>query len=316
MTADHLLRQLISRHSRALAWHLPRAVKGEPRAVHQARVATRRLREAVPVLTAGVGGGRRRSTVRTLRRITRALGLVREMDVSLAALAEDRRAGGNEAAVDLVTSHLQRLRAARRDEMLARLAKINRPALAASLRQIGQLVADADADPAWRAALEARLTRRARALAEAVDAAGALYVPERLHAVRIAVKKLRYGLELAGEAQTRRTVDLVRRLKRAQDALGRLHDLQVLIEHVKAAQAESATFRTFPPGALEALARAFETECRALHGRYVAAAAGLARLAGEVTGRPTPETAAPSVVIRPVPIKMTLVADRRRRSRR
>lgn len=316
MTADSLLRRVLDRRSRALGRHLPRAVEGEARGVHQARVASRRLREAVPVLSAGVSGVQRRSTVRTLRRITRALGLVREMDVSLVALADARRAGADRAAVDVVASHLQRQRAARREEMLARLEKVDRPALAARLRQIGRFVAGADADPAWRAVLQARLTRRARALAKAVEAAGALYVPERLHAVRIAVKKLRYGLELAGEAQAGPTDGLVRQLKQTQDDLGRLHDLQVLIGHVRTAQAQSGTSRTIQPGAFEDLVRAFETECRALHGRYVAAAAGLAALAGEGRGRVTSAVAAPSDVAHRTPLKMTLVADRSRRARR
>ena len=49
----------------------------------------------------------------------------------------------------------------------------------------------------WRWAVDARVARRATRLNQAVDAAGALYLSERLHAVRIAVKKLRYALELA-----------------------------------------------------------------------------------------------------------------------
>ena len=53
-----------------------------------------------------------------------------------------------------------------------------------------------------RARRQARDARCAAAMAEA----GALYLPERLHAVRIAVKKLRYAVELSTEAagETRR----------------------------------------------------------------------------------------------------------------
>jgi len=251
-----------------------------------------------------------------LRRITRALGLVREMDVSLAALAEDRWAGADRVAVAVVASHLQRLRTARREQMLARLGKVDRAKLRARLQCLGGLVAGVDAGPAWRAALEARLTRRSRALAATVDAAGALYVPERLHAVRIAAKKLRYGLELAGEAEVASTDTLVRRLKHAQDTLGRLHDLQVLLAHARVAQAESASSRTLQSGAFDDLVRAIEAECRALHGRYLAAAAGLAVLAGDVTGRVAPEVAGAPATARRAPLKMALVADAVRRARR
>ena len=48
--------RLLQRLSRALNRHVPRAVQGDDRAVHQARVTTRRLREAVPVLATGLPG--------------------------------------------------------------------------------------------------------------------------------------------------------------------------------------------------------------------------------------------------------------------
>ena len=41
---------LLTRRARALHRYLPLAIKGDDRGVHQARVASRRLREAVPVL--------------------------------------------------------------------------------------------------------------------------------------------------------------------------------------------------------------------------------------------------------------------------
>ena len=44
-----------------------------------------------------------------------------------------------------------------------------------------------------------RVARRAASLKAAIDEAGAVYLPERLHAVRIAVKKLRYAVELEHE---------------------------------------------------------------------------------------------------------------------
>ena len=316
MPAHHHLKPLLDRRTRALSRHLPRAVAGEARGVHQARVASRRLREAVPVITAGVTGAKRRSTVRMLRRLTRSLGLVREMDVSLAALAEGRRAAVDRDAVDLVASHLQRLRSARREEMLARLAAIDRPALAGRLRRLGALASAPDVEPAWRAALARRLTRRAGALVDAVNEAGALFVPARLHLVRIAAKKLRYALELADEARAADTGAMVRRLKQTQDTLGRLHDLQVLIEHVRTVRLDAAVPRTVPPARLDDLTRVFETECRALHGRYVAAAVGLAALAGEVTGRVAPSVAARPGTGRPAPLKMTLDAPGRRRVQR
>ena len=97
-----------------------------------------------------------------------------------------------------------------------------------------------------------------------------MYTPERLHAVRIAAKKLRYGLEIAAEAACRPAAPLVRTMKRVQDTLGRLHDLQVLQTHVAAVQAHAARPRAVPTAASTRWPAALEDECRHLHGRYVA----------------------------------------------
>ena len=65
--------------------HLPSAIAGDDRGVHQARVASRRLREAVPVLAAGLKHSKAGKASRKIRRLTRALGTVRELDVTLHA---------------------------------------------------------------------------------------------------------------------------------------------------------------------------------------------------------------------------------------
>ena len=68
---------------------LPAARAGEVSAIHQARVATRRLREALPLVARGAPG---RKLARAVRRLTRALGPVRELDVALLTLGELARA--------------------------------------------------------------------------------------------------------------------------------------------------------------------------------------------------------------------------------
>ena len=99
--------------------------------------------------------------------------------------------------------------------------------------------------------------------------AGHLYNPDSLHRVRIETKKLRYGLEIAAEGGVKSAMPLVRQLKKVQDTLGRLHDLQVLEAHVAAVQAAPPA-RALPEDSLAAVARALEDECRHLHGRYIA----------------------------------------------
>ena len=49
---------LLQRLARTLERHLPAAVAGDDTGVHQARVTSRRLREAVPVLATGLEGSK------------------------------------------------------------------------------------------------------------------------------------------------------------------------------------------------------------------------------------------------------------------
>src|SRR5688500_14497613 len=79
---------LLARRARALQRYVPAAIRGDHHGVHQARVATRRLREAVPVLTTGIKGTKAGKARNKLRRVTRALGAVRELDVTLHLIDE------------------------------------------------------------------------------------------------------------------------------------------------------------------------------------------------------------------------------------
>jgi CHAD domain-containing protein len=262
--------RLLARRAGALKRHLPGALAGETRGVHQARVASRRLREAVPVLTSGVKGTKARKARSKIRRLTTALGTVRELDVTIQLLDE---LVADESlprpALEDVRGRVITERDARRAVMLKRLGHVNLPKLDRRLASAGDVVAESRSE-AWRDALGARLLKRSKALTVAMTAAGHIYAPEQLHQVRIAAKKLRYALELAFDAGIKLASAPVRVVKRAQDTLGRLHDLQVLQSHVAAIQAQPSG-RSLPDGGLEIVSRALEDECRHLHARYVAA---------------------------------------------
>src|SRR5262245_55470530 len=79
---DDLLRPRIQRFTRALHG----LSSGEPKAVHQTRVASRRLRELLPVLR--LDSPLTRKLARRLRKVTRRLGRVRELDVLLMVVDE------------------------------------------------------------------------------------------------------------------------------------------------------------------------------------------------------------------------------------
>jgi CHAD domain-containing protein len=266
---------LLQRLSRGLKRHLTHAEGGDDRAVHQARVTSRRLREAVPVLSTGLKGSKAGKARRKIRRLTRALGTVRELDVTIALLDELARSPHvPRVAVEDVRARVLKERDERRRLMLERLKAVDVEKLERRLDSVGAALTAAPSEP-WRKALAARLARRSRRLLVAMDEAGHMYAPERLHALRIAAKKLRYGLELAVDGRIRQAAGPIRTIKRVQDMLGKLHDLQVLQRHVADVQAEPRSERATLRVALEDLARHIEDRCRHLHGRYVATAPAL-----------------------------------------
>jgi CHAD domain-containing protein len=275
---------LLQRRIRVLTAALPGAVSGNAAALHRARVASRRLREALPVSGAGVNGGRRKRVRRLVRRLTRALGTVRELEER--ADAEDAQG----SAIDRARGLVRLERQARREDMLRRLSRINPEKLQRRLADFITAVKAAPID-AWRRALAARLVHRSRRLEQAITRAGSMYAPDTLHAVRIAAKKLRYALELAAESGIAEARPHVTTVKRAQTALGRLQDLQVVLRQVDRASAERGLDPSSRAG-LATLARSLEEDARRAHGRYLRFAPRLTSAAAAARQRIVPSLAA------------------------
>ena len=296
---------LLARRARALQRYLPAAIRGDHHGVHQARVATRRLREAVPVLTSGVKGAKAGKARSKIRRLTRALGTVRELDVTLHLIDElAKRPDVSRNALEDVRAHIVLRRDERRVLMLDRLDGVDSEKLGRRLRDVGQALAECDVE-AWRETLAVRAAKRAKRLSAAVHAAGHIYAPDRLHRVRIAAKKLRYTVELAADGGVPAAQPLVRALKRVQDTLGRLHDLQVLQQHIVDVKAAPPERRAGPDGGLDALNRILEEECRRLHGKYLALYPSLLETSEAVRSAVGPQLARPAA--RPGrPLKMGL----------
>ena len=297
MNPDHtrVTSRLLLTRARALKRHLPGAVSGDDHGVHQARVATRRLREAMPVLADGVKGAKAGKARKKVGKLTRALGAVRETDVTLQILAEMAQAGKlPRMAIEEVRTHVVAERDRRRDVMLKRLHRVDAEKLGRRLASVADALQQSDSNK-WRDTLSSRLTKRSRRLAERVAEAGQMYAPDRLHEVRIAAKKLRYALELAADSRTSGAASLLRPIKRAQDLLGRLHDLQVLQSLVAEAQGGPGADRPGMHAALDAVARQVEDECRYLHARYLMSASTLVEICERVGQEVIPALQAPPV---------------------
>ena len=266
-TRYDLFRTRLDRFSRAI----PGVETGDIRAVHRTRVASRRLRELLPVLQLeGKSAGKLSNQ---LRKVTRRLGSVRETDVMLLLIEELHESGRfHEPALRLVRDAARTTRDEARTKIPGKSASASLDRL---LRKLGRAARklegaeDTHTRRAWRWALDARVSRRALALSHAIDKAGAVYLADRLHAARIALKKLRYALELDVDSRGLKSTDELRALKRMQEVLGRLHDLQVLVDQVRRVQAALAPPNLTTWRDLDTLLTSLEQSCRRLHARYV-----------------------------------------------
>lgn len=270
MTRSQLLKSRLDRFARML----PGVEAGEVRALHRARVASRRLRELLPVLQ--LDPELTRKHLKRLRNVTERLGAVRELDVMLLLIDElqdSRRT--RRASLARVAAAVAKQRHDARKRLASHLPISDMRRLIRKLGRDVEALASAEAKQGrggrreWRWALDARITSRAAKVRTAIAEAGSLYLTERLHDVRIALKKLRYGLELFAEANgVDRGAD-TRVLKRGQEILGRMHDVQVLIDCVRQTQASLS-----PPDVqawrdLDLLVVSLEDDCRRLHARYM-----------------------------------------------
>ena len=289
-----LLRKRLDRLTRALRV----ADDRDPRSLHRARIASRRLRELLPLLE--LQPDRAKKVGRRLRKVTRRLGTVRELDV-LMLLIDELRASrwGQSAGLSRVAVAVSK----RRDQARKRLfdgdpvAALRRAAK--RLDRVANELQDRQKSSSggprvWQWAVDARVARRADRLRAAIEDAGAVYLPERLHVVRVALKKLRYALEVATELSGGSNTPDLRALKRAQDALGRMHDLQTLSEHVRRVQASVTPPNLTIWRELDMLVPALDDDCRRLHARYMRVRLSLVALTEKLIARRKGQAAPPS----------------------
>jgi CHAD domain-containing protein len=272
---------------------MPAAQAGDQSSVHAARVASRRLREALPVLGASADERTLDRAEKRVRRLTRALGPVRELDVTLLLLAELEAKGATAPrAIERVREKVNTERLARRSEMLEEITPTRLDQLCKRLVKVA--APDSPAEPPADALVEAaqQAGKRARKLRSAIEHAGSIYLADRLHRVRIAAKKLRYALEIQRELAHSRATARLTRLKAQQELLGRMHDLEILIDRTRAVQEALPAGDRTGMAELAALVRALEDECREGHACYLQARPAMLKLcegiiATTADGRPS-----------------------------
>jgi CHAD domain-containing protein len=272
MTASLSCNDVLRTRALRLARLVARLEKGDRNAVHSARVAARRLREVVPLLQLEAETSRK--VMSRLRRVTRRLSKPRDLDVaqalatSLARELRNHRDAFARVAEDLTAKRTR----GRITHAVERAAADGRRAvkrLQRVLDKIDDVPISATRDRAVTWALKARVAHRAAAARRAVHGTGAVYLPERLHDARIALRKLRYGVELLGEVTRTSMAAELKPIVHAQDQLGHIRDAQSLVASARRLQGRLPAADEKVSLALDELVVALERRSRQWHAGYL-----------------------------------------------
>jgi CHAD domain-containing protein len=240
------VRKIALRHLNRLVALQAKVLKGDdPEAVHDMRVASRRLQQVLELIFAQPLPREARRLRRKIRRCRRLLGEVRNCDVLIQRVGGRlaRKRCSNREVWAAVKQHLGERRSAHFTRAARKLSKLNLADLylraKESLDQFRPEAAGAPDSPA--AAPPDVPTRRPfrERLAEALlgvwndfeqhsAAARREKTVPSLHAARISAKRLRYLLEAAGPFSIPGSAEALAWLKKIQERLGDWHDMEVL----------------------------------------------------------------------------------------
>ena len=198
---------------------------------------------------------------RTLKRAGRALGRARDVDVALALAAEvEARAPLFAPPLTLVRTTLLRDQLRGRRKMIKRLDALDFEPLIELQPHVTMAARTTDLEDVVAAAIVDQSERVDRA----IQHASGVYFKDRAHGARIAIKKLRYLVEFSDSCDAQ--CKALKLLRRAQEALGQIHDREVLRSRLKRLDWDSQSTRAMS-GALGEL---LEAEIRTFYQQFIA----------------------------------------------
>ncbi len=230
----------------------------EPRAVHQARIATRRLRTDLKLFAPVLMGSTGENIQIELQWIAELLGGVRDTDVMVARLSDCAGVIGGPSRRHDITEQLEQTRTERRSTLLDAMASarytsllddlietVNHPPLHKhrARRRASKHAPDLARRP-WK-----KLQRTVRALPPEPD-------DDQLHDVRKRAKQLRYAVEAIEPVAGAKVRRLSSRASRLQDILGEHHDAVVAAQWL----AETATSAAGDDAFISELAASFRSD--------------------------------------------------------
>jgi CHAD domain-containing protein len=264
---------LLEQQTSVLRTQLDGVYDGAVEAVHDARVATRRIRELLALVPFVPDQYREGDVPSCYREVGRALGKVRDVDVQIALIDSlEPRAPEAAAPLTIVRRDYERDRLARMRRLIKTLERLNVDVLL-------QVVGDAHptglrkrlASNGWRHQLRHLVVERAHGAVDAIAHATGVYFPKRAHGARIAIKQVRYASEIAAATGTAAIEAAIKSLRKGQEILGDLHDRQSLADTLE----DYAKRETIEAAQVELIRGLLEREVMQLHTQYLARRASL-----------------------------------------
>ena len=201
--------------------------KDDPNAVHDLRVWSRRLQQAIVVCAPF--SPEARMMVKELRRVRRLVGPWRDCDVLIDMLQQKARRISNpeeRQAWDKVRAFALRKRKRQMDRARRKLAKCTLSNRAQSAPMLFQQRAEQQDRPdiETRSTFLASVVKEYEQWRAGLSCASASLVPTDIHKFRIHTKRLRYRIELAAELGAGESSAAISSLKMLQDELGLWRD--------------------------------------------------------------------------------------------
>lgn len=216
--------------------NVPKAIKEfDADGIHDARVATRRLKAAMGLLDPVLTDDHRKSFEKVMKKLRRRLGPLRDLDVMIDHLGKLQSRPAHAAAAAWLRERLERRREDEQASAKGRVGSADTLSKLGAWWHVREEIEEAReaADTLLGQSLHLQLDAFAERAGGVVrQLAGAVDSAERHdpHELRIAGKLLRYTLELAQSQGHKLPAAIMRDFKQMQESLGNWHDDVVLMQ--------------------------------------------------------------------------------------
>jgi CHAD domain-containing protein len=209
-------------------------------ALHQMRVASRRLRAALAIFADALPKAKVKRWRKQVRRVTRALGAARDADVQIAFVEQvlqqmsDRKLHGGLKRLSLrLGQRRERMQAkveAAMDELERSALFTTMPRDLHAINVEAQMAGVDDHSDSLRRHARNVIQRRLEELLAYQQYVNQQHMVEQLHEMRIAAKRLRYTMEVFADVYGEEMERPLKHIRRVQTQLGDVHDMDMWLD--------------------------------------------------------------------------------------